>query len=259
MRKSREFPWVSRCLLLAALFVITDRTCADQVETHGSGDVSFLIEWLLEEDRDLTGIPFAKVVEVTSGNKVVPVDPNDPVDAAMIQRVGEVMEEVLSEVNEPDHPIHRVGRINEVSGHLEDIMMDKLNESPGWACEFPLTAAGRVQRAGYPDLRLTHEESGRIYYLDPKLHREGSEQSTFRTFYFEPKRETNKINDDAAHIIIGVSHAGREEGNWSFTGWNLVDLAEFQVRLKAEFQASNRDLYRPEAIIHQSESGEEQD
>ncbi|HEX4665495.1 MAG TPA: hypothetical protein VH207_02755 [Chthoniobacterales bacterium] len=29
----------------------------------------------------------------------------------------------------------------------------------------------------------------------------------------------------------------------------LVDLAHFHVKLKAEFQGSNRDLYRPEAIV----------
>jgi hypothetical protein len=30
--------------------------------------------------------------------------------------------------------------------------------------------------------------------------------------------------------------------------WDLVDLAQFRVKLKAEFQGSNRDLYRAEAI-----------
>jgi hypothetical protein len=29
----------------------------------------------------------------------------------------------------------------------------------------------------------------------------------------------------------------------------VIDLAHFKVRLKAEFQGSNRDLYRPEAIV----------
>jgi len=28
-----------------------------------------------------------------------------------------------------------------------------------------------------------------------------------------------------------------------------VDLSKFKVRLKAEFQGSNRDMYRPEAIV----------
>jgi len=28
-----------------------------------------------------------------------------------------------------------------------------------------------------------------------------------------------------------------------------VDLVHFKVRLKAEFQGSNRDIYKPEAIV----------
>jgi hypothetical protein len=29
----------------------------------------------------------------------------------------------------------------------------------------------------------------------------------------------------------------------------LVDLGHFRVRLKAEFQGSNHDMYRPEAVV----------
>jgi len=39
---------------------------------------------------------------------------------------------------------------------------------------------------------------------------------------------------------------------WKFTRWDLVDLSQFQVKLKAEFQGSNRDMYRPEAIVASS-------
>ena len=36
------------------------------------------------------------------------------------------------------------------------------------------------------------------------------------------------------------------------TGWDLVDLSQFKVKLKAEFQGSNRDMYRPEATVASS-------
>jgi len=32
----------------------------------------------------------------------------------------------------------------------------------------------------------------------------------------------------------------------------MVDLAQFKVKLKAEFQGSNRDMYQPEAIVASS-------
>ena len=43
-----------------------------------------------------------------------------------------------------------------------------LNAMPGFSCDFPGTAKGRVQRSSYPDLRLVDLASSRVFYLDPK-------------------------------------------------------------------------------------------
>ena len=75
----------------------------------------------------------------------------------------------------------------------------------------------------------------------------------FRTFYFEPKLTTNKVHDDAVHFIAGIEHSTRDENLvWKFTRWDVIDLANFKVKLKAEFQGSNKDMYRPEAIVASS-------
>jgi hypothetical protein len=103
-------------------------------------------------------------------------------------------------------------------------------------------------------LRITDLESKRVFYLDPKLYAAGSRDSSFRAFYFEPKKATNKVRDDAVHFVVGFEHEQREKnGAWKFTRWDLVDLSRFTVKLKAEFQGSNRDMYRPEAIVASSE------
>jgi hypothetical protein len=74
------------------------------------------------------------------------------------------------------------------------------------------------------------------------------------------------VRDDAVHFVVGFEHAPRETGSgspaaggssspktiWKFTRWDLVDLSRFTVKLKAEFQGSNRDMYRPEAIVASS-------
>ncbi len=99
--------------------------------------------------------------------------------------------------------------------------------------------------AGYPDLRLTHTPTGRLYYLDPKLYEASSESSTLRTFYYEPRALTGKITGDACHLIAGPAHDGTD-GAWRFTAWRLADLHDFRVSLKAGFPASNRELYRKE-------------
>jgi hypothetical protein len=159
------------------------------------------------------------------------------------------LDEVLKRLNAPDSPIQSIARINEVSSHFEDATRELLNATPGFGCEIPPTADGRLQRSGYPDLKLTDKESGRVFYLDPKLYAVGSRDSSFRTFYFEPKSATNKVRDDAVHFILGFEHEPRNAGHWNFTRWDLVDLSRFKVKLKAEFQGSNRDMYRADAIV----------
>jgi hypothetical protein len=130
------------------------------------------------------------------------------------------------------------------------LIRELLNKTPGLTCDFPKTAAGGKQRSGYPDLELVDQLSHRIYYLDPKLYAVGSRDSSFRTFYFEPKIATNKVRQDAVHFIVGFEHEKpAADRPWKFTRWDLVDLSHFQVKLKAEFQGSNRDMYRPEAIV----------
>ena len=153
-------------------------------------------------------------------------------------------------MNAPESPIQGIPRINEVSSHFEDLIRELLNKMPGLACDFPKTAADGKQRSGYPDLELVDQQSHRVYYLDPKLYAVGSRDSSFRTFYFEPRMATNKVRQDAVHFIVGFEHekpAG--DRDWKFTRWDLVDLSHFQVKLKAEFQGSNRDMYLPEAIV----------
>src|SRR3981189_266342 len=104
-------------------------------------------------------------------------------------------------------------------------------------------------RSGYPDLRIGDLPSKRVFYLAPKVYGSGSRDSSFRAFYFEPKIATNKVRDDAVHLVVGFEHEPRQDRRWNFTRWDLVDLSQFKVRLKAEFQGSNHDMYRPEAIV----------
>jgi hypothetical protein len=218
-------------------------------DAASAAPVDALIPWLLKEDADLRGIAFSEVIFDATGKKVLAVDKQNPVDQRVIKAVTGVLDEVVKRMNAPDSPIQKVGRINEASSHFEDMMRELLNATPGFSCDFPRTAENRVQRSGYPDLRLVDKQSGRVFYLDPKLYIAGSRESSFRTFYFEPKIATNKVRDDAVHFIVGFEHEPPAAGHWKFTRWDLVDLSTFKVKLKAEFQGSNRDMYRPEAIV----------
>lgn len=229
-----------------------------QTSPSPKGPVDRLIPWLLNEDQQLRGVPFSELIFDATGRKVLPFGANNALDQRVANAINAACDETMRRLNAPNSEIQKIDRINEVSSHFEDTLRELLNGTPGLHCDFPLTVEGKVQRSGYPDLRITDLESKRVFYLDPKLYAAGSRDSSFRTFYFEPKKSTNKVRDDAVHFVVGFEHALRGTGSgspnatWKFTRWDLVDLSRFTVKLKAEFQGSNRDIYRPEAIVASS-------
>ena len=243
----RFTPWFAAIVLASA--------CLAQTSPPPKAPVDQLIPWLLDEDQQLSGVPFSEVVFDTTGRKVLPFEANHPVDQRVAKAISAACDETMKRLNAAESVIQNIDRINELSSHFENTLRELLNATPGLQCDFPLTADGKIQRSGYPDLRITDLESKRVFYLDPKVYAVGSRDSTFRTFYFEPKKSTNKVRDDAVHFVVGFEHAAREIGSsfphapWKFTRWDLVDLSRFTVKLKAEFQGSNRDMYRPEAIV----------
>jgi hypothetical protein len=202
---------------------------------------SQLVQQLLGENLGERRFSFATVAAACSGKQVIPLDERES-----HRRVKAAIEAALSKavekLNAADSPVRSLRRINEASHFFEDALHENLNAEPDLSCGVPPNRRGEAQRSGYPDLRIVHEPSGEVFYLDPKLVEDGSWDSTLRTFYFEPKDETLKITDDAVHLLAGIGHDGRD-GAWQFTGFQLVDLAKLQVRLKAEFQASNADVY----------------
>jgi hypothetical protein len=63
---------------------------------------------------------------------------------------------------------------------------------------------------------------------------------------------TDSRGDSGENSETATERRGYKEPIWKFTRWDVVDLSQFKVKLKAEFQGSNRDLYRPEAIVGSS-------
>lgn len=210
-----------------------------------------LVENLLAEDLGTRSFSFAEVAEAASGKKIIPFDPENQGHAAIMTALKQSLDAALKKMNGSDSPTNDLRRINEASRFFEDALLKSLNACDSLTCEIPKNRQGKEQRSGYPDLLIIHNPTGTKIYLDPKLYEEKSRQSSFRTFYFEPRERTLKVTEDAVHLLVGISHDGND-GQWKFTSWELVDLSHLQVRLKAEFQASNRDLYRPKALLESS-------
>ncbi len=200
-----------------------------------------VVAWLFTNAESLEELDFRDVAEAASGKTVHPLILENPTDKALVDRINEAAVKCIAQMNAADSPTKGLRRINEASRYFEEILLKELNHGD-FACQFPLTAEGKQQRSGYPDLEILHKPTGEITYLDPKLFEESSRESTLRTFYFEPRQKTAKITKDARHLLLGFSHDGKD-GNWKFLQHELVDLSKLKVRLKAEFDASNRDLY----------------
>jgi hypothetical protein len=216
---------------------------------QGAPDQAELVRWLVTHQEELLDISFVEVVKAATGKRVIPVDPTK--NAVLLRELGQALDATLAELNKPTHAIHRVRRVNEASRFLEDEIRRQVNLLRGWTCTIPLTAQHREQRAGYPDLRIVAPD-GTILYLDPKLYEAGSRGSSLRTFYYEPRALTGKIRDDAVHLLAGIEHSGGTMAAMRLTRWELIDASRLRVQLKAEFQASNAGIYKPEMIVGRS-------
>ncbi|MGD7653709.1 MAG: hypothetical protein ACQCXQ_10870 [Verrucomicrobiales bacterium] len=209
-----------------------------------------LVHSLLAQNLSTRRFDFPTIVQATSGKQILPLN-DSPAQQRVISAIETALSQTLAELNQPDSPVRKLRRINEASRFFEDGLMEKLDALPDLTCEIPPNRDGNHQRSGYPDLRITDNSSGLVFYLDPKLVEQKSLDSTLRSFYFAPKTNTLKITDDASHLLVGITHDGNT-GAWTFTGWKLVDLSNLRVRLKAEFQASNADLYKSPLSIPDS-------
>src|SRR3954453_19889470 len=156
----RFIPWFAAIGLANAALAQTSPTPKAAVDQ--------LIPWLLDEDQQLRGVPFTEVVFDSTGRKVLPFEANNPVDQRVAKAISAACDETMKRLNAADSVTQNIDRINELSSHFENTLRELLNASRGFQCDFPLTADGKIQRSGYPDLRIIDLESKRVFYLDPK-------------------------------------------------------------------------------------------
>jgi hypothetical protein len=241
-RFTRMSPFLAPRLLAALISSFSaDLTAQDAAPTADAADAA-LVRALLAENLSSRTFSFATIASACSGKRVIPLS-QDPAHTRVTQAIHGALAASLAQLNRADSPVRKLRRINEASRFFEEAILKHINSQPGLSCEIPPNRAGIHQRSGYPDLRIVDHASQTVFYLDPKLVEHGSAESTFRTFYFEPKNETLKITEDAVHLLVGIEHDGKSR-LWTFSGWRIVDLSSLRVRLKAEFQASNADLYQ---------------
>lgn len=211
-------------------------------------DDTTLVKQLLNEDLGTRSFSFAEVVKSSSNKEVIAYNPNDLNHSSCLRAIRKAAGRVIEQLNADQSPVKGLRRINECSRYAENLLAAALTQNSELHCEIPQNSQGKKQRSGYPDLLITHKSSGLKIYLDPKMFENKARASSFRTFYFEPRLRTMKVQHDALHLLLGIAHDGND-GDWKFSNPEIVDLSKLTVRLKAEFHASNRDMYRNALII----------
>jgi hypothetical protein len=134
-------------------------------------------------------------------------------------------------------------RVNEVGNVVEGFVLTALREA-GFAADRPTARSGRQRAAGYPDLEASRQ--GHAFYFEIKTYHPRTETSSQRTFYLSPS-EDPKVTHPAFHLAIAFAMEPVGENHYVARSVKLVDLYDLPVKLKIEYNASNRDLYKKTA------------
>lgn len=201
----------------------------------------------------LKDIPFSVVVKVLSGFSVIPFDKKSQENKTLLNKLIKAMQKATENANATGIFTNRP---NEVGNHIEPFVRDALNEV-GMEAIIPTTKNGKHKATGYPDIAIK-DSDGRVTYLECKTYNLRSEESSFRTFYFQPSEEF-KITSDAIHLLVGFEiKVETRSGKDAFVpiSWHLYTLDKLKVQVKHEFNASNKQLYTTETLLAEGKINE---
>ncbi len=192
----------------------------------------------------IKNIPFPVAIKALSGYKVIAFDKSSKEDCRLLDKLktaarsaGEKAKQVGFERNRP----------NEVGNDIEPYVKKALSDV-GLKAETPRNVKGKRQGLAYPDIEIT-EPNGRITYLECKTYNIKNIATSQRAFYFSP---SVKITNDARHLLLSyqIERIRRQEKTiFVPVHWRIYTIDDLLVSVKHEFNASNRDMYREEALL----------
>lgn len=199
--------------------------------------------------KPLKNIPFKIVMKAISGCNVIPFDKNDPQDQQLLKDL--IKATAVAAKNAYQKGIF-TRRENEVGNHIESFVIEALNEI-GLKADRPTTKEGKKKSTGYPDIFVI-DRYGRPNYIECKTYNEKNYQSTQRSFYFSPaERSTDfKVIYDARHIIISFKiEKAKRNKKVAFipVHWKIFSTNNLIGQIKYEFNSTNRQMYREEALL----------
>ena len=200
--------------------------------------------------QPLRDIPFPIVIRALYGFEVLSFDQNE-------RRNRELLKMLIQAAEISGRRAHQEGifarRPNEAGNKVEPYVKEALREI-GLNADTPRTRSGRRKTAGYPDLEI-RDRWERVIYLDCKTYTARTREQTFRTFYFSPSPDP-KITQNAYHLLLTFELREiqrRQRRCFVPVHWEIYTLEDLRGQIKHEFNANNRQLYHPEALLAEGE------
>lgn len=196
----------------------------------------------------LRGVPFSAIIKSLTGHNVYPIEPQNEADTLLVKTIAQAAHQVHHDLNK--NPIIRP-RPNEVGNDMETYVMQALSNA-GLTCERPRNSKGNLQSSAYPDI-LVWDKLGNPIYIECKIYAAKSKNTTLRAFYLSPSKEP-KVIQDAKHLLLAFETSSKPITNsaneaYFADAFTLVDLYGLSCNVKYEFNASNREIYKPELIL----------
>lgn len=189
--------------------------------------------------------PFEGVIKLISGQDIVPLDVNDPAHLALLDKIDQAMKACVARLRLD--PIV-TNRPNEAGNKIEKPLAEELRNA-GLEVMDILNSKGKKQATGYPDLLVCHD--GVLAYVECKTYSAENRNSGNRSFYFSPS-ESFKVTQTAHHLLAAFElEEIKVKGvkGRAPVSFKLTDLSGLTCTLKLEFNASNRALYDPKAVL----------
>lgn len=202
-------------------------------------DVAETIKTISELPEKLGDINFSDVVYATTGYRINKLNLENKNDSILIDKLIDASINFLS-LCKKNKRRFRGNRPNDVSRAFESEVVEEIRKRG-----FKTTM---LTRMGYPDIELI-DNLDRITYIEIKAHTRKNKDSTFRSFYYTTGE---KITSDAFHLLLGFLIEEETPKYWKIMEFQLLDLSELFVSLKAEFNSNNRMMYSDELTLAKS-------
>jgi hypothetical protein len=186
-------------------------------------------------------VPFPLIVKASSGFDIIPVDDKDPQDRALLKTLKEILDSYLVTLKKSHYRLEG-DRPNEVGSRIEGGLVHEMERSS--------LKVIQLIKKGYPDIEL-YDAKGRLTYVEVKVS-SSIEPKDLRAFFYSGGK---KIKGNARHLLLSlsISKVLHTPNVWEVKRYAISDLSNLKVKLKTEFNATQKVMTDRSLEIFSSE------